>query len=187
MPDNRCKTSLDFVAIDFETANYKSTSACAVGLAVVSGGEVAETFTALIKPEPFWFVPDFIDIHNIRPGDVENSPDFASLWPEIKKRIKGLSLLAHNAPFDRGVLKACLRFYGIKFPQPEFICTVRLAREAHPDFPNHKLNTVCREMGIELEHHKAESDALACAKIALEIFKARELDFSPGRLKKTEW
>ena len=104
---------LNFVAIDFETANYKSTSACAVGLAVVRKGEVAETYASLIKPEPFWFVPEFIDIHNIRPEDVKDSPDFGALWPELAKRIKGQKLLAHNAPFDRGVLKACLNFYGL--------------------------------------------------------------------------
>lgn len=158
-----------------------------MGLAVVRKGEVAETYASLIKPEPFWFVPEFIDIHNIRPEDVKDSPDFGALWPELAKRIKGQKLLAHNASFDRSVLKSCLNFYGIKFPQPEFICTVRLAREAHPEFPNHKLNTVCREMKIELQHHEAESDALACARVALNIAAGGNADFSSCCLGKTEW
>ena len=175
-----------FTALDFETADQGRDSACAVGLALVENAKIVRTAYRLIRPPR----PDMIFsyIHGIEWEHVAGEPPFGEVWPELAAFFEGIDFItAHNAPFDRGVLKACLRFYGIKFPQPEFICTVRLAREAHPDFPNHKLNTVCREMGIELEHHKAESDALACAKIALEIFKARELDFSPGRLKKTEW
>ncbi|HBU41902.1 MAG TPA: DNA polymerase III subunit epsilon, partial [Microbacterium sp.] len=35
--------SLDFTAIDFETANSSNASACAVGLARVRDGEIVET------------------------------------------------------------------------------------------------------------------------------------------------
>ena len=42
----------DFAAIDFETANGERTSVCAVGVVVVRGGEVVDSFYSLIKPEP---------------------------------------------------------------------------------------------------------------------------------------
>ncbi|NLI09514.1 MAG: 3'-5' exonuclease [Elusimicrobia bacterium] len=165
---------IDFAAIDFETANYEPTSACAVGLTIVKKGKIADSFCALIKPEPFYFVPQFIDIHGIKPEHTAYAPDFSEIWPEIEKRIKGLSLFAHNAPFDQKVLLSCLRFYGIKFEEPEFFCTCRLAREQWPHFPNHKLSTVCEKLDISLKHHQADSDALACAKIALKIMKGKE-------------
>ena len=34
----------DFAAIDFETANGKRTSVCSVGVVVVRGGEVTDSF-----------------------------------------------------------------------------------------------------------------------------------------------
>jgi DNA polymerase-3 subunit epsilon len=179
--------SAGFVAIDFETANHSRTSACAIGLAVVQNQKVVETFTALIRPEPFWFLPDFTDIHGISEEDVKDAKDFGGVWPEIEQRINGRRLLAHNAPFDRSVLNACLRLFRIKFPQPEFICTCRIAKAAFPASPNHKLNTICSRMKIALDHHKAESDALACAQIALKLCADNKAALTPGLLKPTIW
>ena len=42
----------DFAAIDFETANGRRTSVCSVGVVVVRGGEVVDTFYSLIRPRP---------------------------------------------------------------------------------------------------------------------------------------
>jgi len=177
----------DFVAIDFETANYKRTSACAIGLVIVENRKVVDTFSTLIKPEPFWFLPDFTELHGISAEDVENEGNFGDVWSEIKKRVKGQRLLAHNAPFDRSVLNACLQLYGIKFPQPEFVCTCRIAKAALPKSPNHKLDTICRKLKIKLNHHEAESDALGCAKIALELCDEKIISLTHGLLNPTDW
>lgn len=174
---------LSFAAIDFETANYEPTSACSVGITVVRKGEIKETFSALIKPEPFYFVPQFIEIHGIRPEHTACASDFEELWPEMERRIKGLPIFAHNAPFDKNVLLSCLRFYGIKFDEPEFFCTCRLARSAWPHFPNHKLSTVCQMLKIPLNHHRADSDALACARIALKLGEENYFKKIPKRSK----
>ncbi len=167
----------NFAAIDFETANYEPTSACAVGITVVKNGKISGSFCSLIKPEPFYFVPEFIEIHGIRPEHTAYAPDFEEVWPEMKKRIEGLPLFAHNAPFDKKVLLSCLRFYGIDFEEPEFFCTCRLSRQAWPHFENHKLSTVCRMLNIPLDHHKADSDANACALIALKLREELEKIF----------
>ena len=45
----------DFAAIDFETANGKRTSVCSVGVVVVRGGEVTDTFYRLIRPRPNYY------------------------------------------------------------------------------------------------------------------------------------
>ena len=45
----------DFAAIDFETANGKRTSVCSVGVVVVRGGEVVDTFYRLIRPRPNFY------------------------------------------------------------------------------------------------------------------------------------
>ena len=51
---------MDFVAIDFETANECRNSACAVGLTRVSNGEIGETDYHLIRPVDLRFEPGAI-------------------------------------------------------------------------------------------------------------------------------
>ena len=162
---------MNFVAIDFETANYQRSSACALGIVVVQGSQIVDSNLWLIKPKNLYFRPDFIDIHGITPDDVRDKPEWNELWPEISRYISGQTLFAHNAAFDISVLRSLLDECGISHPQFEHHCTVKLARKAWPHLPNHKLNTVSDFLGISLDHHEALSDALACAHIALHANK----------------
>ena len=159
---------MNFCAIDFETACYQRSSACAVGLVKVRQGELVDQFQTLIKP-PYGMdiIPGFTAIHGIRIRDVALSPTFAEAWPRMKEFIGSDYLVAHNSSFDRSVLRYCLEYYAIDTPLPPFICTVQCARRAWPALPNHKLDTVSRYLGIQLHHHQALSDSLACAKIYL--------------------
>ena len=57
---------MEFVAIDFETANYKRSSICSIGIAIVENGHLVKSFSQLIKPIPNYFeilpdVPAFIN------------------------------------------------------------------------------------------------------------------------------
>jgi DNA polymerase-3 subunit epsilon len=75
-------------------------------------------------------------------------------------------LVAHNAAFDRGVLRACCEASQLPAPRLPFRCTVQIARATWRLFPT-RLPDVCRYLGIPLEHHQALSDAEACARIVL--------------------
>lgn len=70
--------------------------------------------------------------------------------------------------------------YHRAFDHEASISTLKLARENLKQIPNHKLNTICEHYGIELDHHEALSDAIACAKIYCCIMK-EEKTFT-GRL-----
>jgi DNA polymerase-3 subunit epsilon len=152
-----------FVAIDFETADHGADSACAVGLALVEEGRVTATAHHLIRPPRRDFV--FTYIHGIAWPDVAKAPTFAELWPELALFLaRGEVLVAHNAPFDRGVLGACCAAADLAPPPLPFLCTVRLARAAWGVRPT-RLPDVCRYLAIPLVHHDAASDARACAEI----------------------
>lgn len=154
-----------FVALDFETADRYRDSACAIGLVRVEQGQVAAKAHHLIRPPRRLF--EFTHIHGISWQQVANQPDFAELWPAIAAMLAGADFfVAHNAPFDRSVLYACCRAYGIAPPVPEFVCTVKLARQTWNIRPT-KLPNVCDYLGIPLNHHDALSDAEACAQIAI--------------------
>lgn len=154
-----------FVAIDFETADNGRDSACAIGLVVVEDLRIVERHYSLLRPPRRRI--QFTHIHGIAWKDVADAPTFAEHWPEIAKRIRGASFLAaHNAPFDRSVLEACCMAAGITPPRKRFECTVRIARQTWA-LPSARLSAVCEHLGIELDHHHALSDALACAQIVI--------------------
>ena len=159
------RPSLSFVAIDFETASYRSDSACAVGLVKVANGEIVDTAVHLIRPPTRAFA--FTHIHGLTWSDVAESDDFGGLWPRLEPLLDGAAFFAaHNASFDRRVLHACCQTYGIAAPSLPFRCTVQIARRAWNIHPT-KLSDVCRELAIALNHHEALSDAMACAQIVL--------------------
>jgi DNA polymerase-3 subunit epsilon len=156
-----------FLAIDFETANCYRDSACAVGLVRVEEGKITQQVVHLIRPPYRDF--RFTSIHGISWSDVAEAPTFVELWPRIAPLFEGVEVLAaHNASFDRSVLRACCEAAGIEVPKLDFTCTMKLARAQWNLRPT-KLSDVARHLDIELDHHEALSDALACAKIMLAI------------------
>lgn len=169
-PDAAWATGLDFVALDFETADHGADSACAVALVKVAGGEIVRREARLIRPPRKRIV--FTDIHGIAWADVAGEPTFADLWPRLEGILDGARFIAaHNAPFDRSVLTACCAAAGLAMPAAPFVCTVQLARRAWRLRKNN-LPTVCAHLGIDLDHHQAASDAEACARIVLAAAEA---------------
>ena len=154
-----------FVALDFETADDGRDSACALALVRVEGGRIARREARLIRPPRRQF--RFTYIHGITWPMVASEPCFGELWPSLAPLLDGAGqLFAHNASFDRSVLRACCASAGIEPPALPFACTVKLARERWGIYPT-KLPDVCQALGIPLRHHDAASDAEACARIVL--------------------
>ena len=161
---------LDFAAIDFETANSESSSVCSVGIVVVRGGEVVDTFYSLIQPEPNYYNYFCQRVHGLSCRDTDDAPVFPRVWEQIEPLIEGLPLVAHNAWFDQGCLKAVFRVYQMDYPDYVFYDTLKASRKAFPDAPNHQLHTIAALCGFDLKnHHHALADAEAAAAIAIEI------------------
>jgi DNA polymerase-3 subunit epsilon len=155
----------NFLAIDFETASHPADSACAIGLVRVEGGKIREQKHFLIRPPRKDF--HFTWVHGIKWEHVARERAFDEVWEEAKPMFEGIDFLAaHNAPFDRRVLNACCERYKLEAPATRFLCTVQLARKAWNIRPT-RLPNVCSHLGIELKHHEALSDALACARIVI--------------------
>ncbi len=154
-----------FLAIDFETANYGSDSACAIGLVRVNNGKIeAEEARFICPPSPDFF---FTHIHGLTWADVEFEPTFDGVWQDIQPLFDGIDFLAaHNSGFDSKVLKSCCQTYGLDTPDKEFVCTVKLARAIWSVRPT-KLPNVAEYLGLELNHHDALSDSRACANIVI--------------------
>ncbi|MGI6028457.1 MAG: 3'-5' exonuclease [Candidatus Heteroscillospira sp.] len=153
-----------FVAFDVETPNGRNDRMCALGLSVLENRSIVHEEYYLIDPECHFDYGN-IRIHGITPEMVLRSPRFDEVWRNIAPIMRSGILAVHNAQFDMGVLRKCLRAYGFEEEPFDCLCTVRMSRAELKDAPNHRLNTLCDYYGIDLDHHNAASDASACAQI----------------------
>ena len=165
------RTMRDFAAIDFETANEQPCSVCSVGVVIVRGGEVVDTFYSLIHPEPEYYQWFCQRVHGLSAEDTEDAPVFPEVWAKIALLIEGLPLVAHNARFDEGCLKAAHRVYQMDYPDYVFYDTLAASRQHYGHrLPNHQLQPVAAACGYDLtRHHHALADAEACAAIAVKL------------------
>ena len=159
----------NFAAIDFETANGRRSSVCSVGVVVVRDGKIVDKFYSLIQPSPNYYTHWTTDVHGLTCQDTDNQPTFPEVWAQIKERIAGLPLVAHNRPFDESCLKAAFEEYGMEYPEYEFHCTLAASRR-YLDIPSHQLHLSAAACGYNMDnHHDALSDAEACAWIAMKL------------------
>jgi DNA polymerase-3 subunit epsilon len=169
------KICTDFTSLDFETANRSRVSICAAGLAVFEDGGLTEAPYWLVRPPKGkgWFLPEFTEnYHGLTRFDVQDAPEFPAIAPEFLARLTRADIvIAHNAPFDIGLLRATLKHFGLVCPEFDYLCTCRAARRVWPDLPNHKLDTLAAHIGHEFHHHHAKDDAEAAGRVLLAMMK----------------
>jgi DNA polymerase-3 subunit epsilon len=165
---------IDFVALDFETANERRNSACAIGLTTVRDGMIVDTFSRLIRPAELRFSYWNTRVHGLSEIDVKDAPTFDELWPELLPLLENRLLVAHNASFDMSVLRHSLYESPHPLPRLSYICSVHISRSVWPEMTSHRLNDVSRSLGIKLNHHEAGSDSRASAEIVLRSLRETE-------------
>ena len=155
---------MNFTAIDFETATGYRNSACAIGLVRVESGKIVDTYCSLIRPPGNEYWSRNVDVHGISSQDTAGVPTFMELFPDFKHFIEGRILVAHNASFDKSVLAKTMAHYDLNYQMlnvPQWECTLKIYRAK--GFAPCKLSDCCNRLNIELNHHEALSDAVACA------------------------
>lgn len=161
---------MDFVAIDFETANSLRTSVCSIGIVQVKNGKIKEEIHTLINPlSEFNFYNT--KIHGITEDMVHSAPTFEEFWPTFKGFVDNQTLIAHNASFDISVLRGSLNHFHEPYPDFSYGCSYQIAKKVWPNLYNHKLSTVANYLSISLRHHDALEDSRAAALITLEAMK----------------
>lgn len=152
----------DFVAIDVETAQGARWSICQIGIAIVEGGEIKECVSYYVQPPDNKYLQGNINVHHITPEMTINKPFFPEIWSKIRPMIENRLVVAHNAAFDIDCLVKTLNYYNLDIPTLETECTyVRTGG---------KLKDVCAAYGIETSnHHDAKFDALACARVYINL------------------
>lgn len=154
-----------FVTVDLETTGGSSAedSITEIGAVKTRAGEILGEFQTLINPGVE--IPRAITrLTGIDSQMVELAPTIASVLPSFLEFAHGCVLVAHNAKFDIGFLKAAARSLSYPWPGFTIVDTVPLARCVVPksEVPNHKLATLAALFSAATSpSHRALDDARA--------------------------
>lgn len=160
---------LDFTAIDFETANSSMASACSVGLVKVRDGQIVDRIGWFIRPPSGHdhFVDWNTRIHGITADMVADAPTWVDQMPDLLAFAGDDHLVAHNAGFDMGVIKAACTATALEVPTYSYFCSLQIARTTYV-LDSYKLPSVALAAGFQdFPHHDAVADAEACAAIII--------------------
>ena len=164
-----------FVTVDLETTGGSPVSSqiTEIGAVKTRGGEVIGEFQTLVNPG-LPIPPMIVALTGITDAMVIAAPPIEEVLPAFLEFLGDAVLVAHNAPFDTGFLRAACRTHGYKWPGSEVVDTVTLARRAttKEEAPNKKLSTLARVFGTEVTpNHRALQDARATAEIMHKMFE----------------
>lgn len=160
-----------YIVFDVETPNHYNDRISAIGITVVEDGQITDSLFSYVNPETFF--DDFNkQLTGIDENKVVDAPTFPKLWETIEPVFSSGFLVAHYAVFDMGVLKKCLQDYDIFWKEEAYYCcTVQMGRQILPGI-SHRLDCMCDYYGIDLDHHKADSDSKATAEILMRYMQS---------------
>ena len=164
--DPRTLAEVTFIVLDLETTGASPTTGCAIteiGAIAIRGGEILEEFSSFVNPQVA--LPEYIvNLTGITDEMLIDAPLINEVFPdfiEFIDRHEHVHLVAHNAPFDIGFLKAAATQLSHIWPKYEVIDTVKLARRVieRSEIKNYKLGTLSQFFNTKaLPNHRALDD-----------------------------
>src|SRR3954471_15605988 len=159
-----------FVVVDLETTGGRASgdggnvdAITEIGAVKVRGGAVLGELATLVDPGRS-IPPQIVELTGITSAMVHDAPKIDTVLPAFLEFARGAVLVAHNAGFDIGFLRAAAERCQIAWPRPPVLCTVRLARRVltRDEGPSVRLSAFARVFGAATTPtHRALDDARA--------------------------
>ncbi|MGY1807502.1 DEDD exonuclease domain-containing protein [Blastococcus sp. SYSU D00669] len=168
-------SEVTFVVVDLETTggSPKDSAITEIGAVKVRGGEVLGEFQTLVDPGTA--IPPYISVlTGITSAMVATAPRIGAVLPAFLEFARGAVLVAHNAPFDIGFLKAACAENGFAWPPAASVDTAVLARRllTSDEVPNCKLATLAPYFATTTQPcHRALADARATVDVLHGLFE----------------
>ncbi len=162
----------EFLVVDTETNGLagEDCEMTELGAVLVGGGELHDRWSSLCRTS----APLRRGIQRftgITQAMVDTAPSLEDVIPRFAELLEGRVLVAHNAPFDRRVLRQAFSRIGHDWPNPPVICTAALARTMLPLQRKRGLGVLADALGIEVDlAHRALADAETCARVLCALF-----------------
>ncbi|SEL48729.1 DNA polymerase-3 subunit epsilon [Blastococcus sp. DSM 46786] len=164
-----------FVVVDLETTggSPKDSAITEIGAVRVRGGQVLGEFQTLV--DPGHEIPPYISVlTGITSTMVATAPRIGAVLPAFLEFARGAVLVAHNAPFDLGFLRAACAENGMAWPAAASVDTAVLARRllSRDEVPNCKLATLAPYFSATTSPtHRALDDARATVDVLHGLFE----------------
>lgn len=162
-----------FVIVDLETTGGRAKSSAPgrndhdaiteIGAVKVRGGEVLGELATLVDPGRS-IPPQIVQLTGITTAMVSDAPRIEAVLPAFLEFARGAVLVAHNAGFDVGFLRAAAERCQLPWPKPPVLCTVKLARRVltRDEAPSVRLSALATLFGAATTPtHRALDDARA--------------------------
>src|SRR5438270_2403415 len=164
-----------FVVVDLETTGGRmnardgkaADAITEIGAVKVRGGVVLGEFATLVDPQRS-IPPQIVRLTGITTAMVCDAPTIDAVLPMFLDFARGAVLVAHNAGFDIGFLRAAAERCEIAWPRPQVLCTVRLARRvlSREEAPSVRLAALAGLFAVAAQPtHRALDDARATVEV----------------------
>ncbi|MEO8735448.1 MAG: exonuclease domain-containing protein [Edaphobacter sp.] len=167
---------MDFVAIDFETANADLSSICQVGIAIFRDGEQVDSWTTLVNPQDY-FDSLNVSIHGIDEDAVMGAPIWKDVFPQIACLISGRITVCHTTFDKTALLQACGRA-NLSPCDCRWLNSAMVVRRTWREFSQsgYGLCNVASRLGITYRAHDALEDARCAGLVMLRAMAESGLD-----------
>ena len=158
-------SEVTFVVVDLETTGTRpgTDEITEIGAVRVRGGEVRAELSTFVAIDGA--LPGHISrLTGIDPGDLVGAPTLGEVMATFLEFSRGAVLVAHNARFDLGFLRAAAVSTDHEWPDPPSVCTLALARRVlhRGETRGHRLGELAAHLGSTVEpNHRALQDARA--------------------------
>ncbi len=165
-----------YVVFDTETTGFYAGSdqMIEIGAVKIAKGKIIDRFDELIDPKRP--IPKKItDLTFITDEMVAGKDSEENVTKRFLEWAGDLPMVAHNAKFDISFMKAACSKYNLGEFDKTVLDTMSMARMLHPEWPNHKLQTLTKKLDIpwdEEKHHRADYDAEGTALAFYKMAKA---------------
>ncbi len=155
-----------FTFVDVETTGLSPRAARVCEVAAISfrGADRVGTLAELVNPG-LPIPAEVSKIHGITDAMVKDSPSFGGVAPRLLAMLENSVVVAHNAEFDLGFLKAECDRVGLRFPKLHVVDTLAIARKGWK-FQSNRLGKIAEELNISNGGwHRALADVEMTRKI----------------------
>ena len=164
-----------FVAFDLETTGLSSRNdrIIEIGAVLMQNGQELDRFQSFVDPG-VKLQKETVDLTGITDSMLRGAPKLEEVFPKFLEFVGDRVLVAHNADFDTGFIRAaCEKLgYPYRFTSAD---TLILSQNLMPHLNRFKLDVVANALNLpEFNHHRAADDALTCGLIMAKLLEKLE-------------
>jgi len=178
--DGEMSLSDAFVAFDLETTGLSSRNdkIIEIGAVLMENGREIDRFQTFVDPEQK-LERETVELTGITDEMLRGAPKLKDVFPQFLEFVGDRVLVAHNADFDTGFIRAACEQLGYEYGFTS-ADTLVLSQNLMPHLSRFKLDVVANALSLpEFNHHRAADDAVTCGLImAKHLEKLAEMGVS---------